>query len=70
MWLEAADAECDDLYAPYDLTLLPEGQLQADGIRRLARHVARCATCKIAVAMIMTEATQAESACGGTGAAR
>lgn len=58
---EAAPDGCDDLYAPYDLTALQEGQLSADGIRRLARHVARCATCQIAVAMIVAEAAPAES---------
>jgi hypothetical protein len=49
-------AGCDD--ACHDLAALQEGTLSPDGIRRLARHVVQCDTCKIMVAFMMIEALQ------------
>jgi hypothetical protein len=52
---------CEDLYAPHDLAALREGHLSSDGIRRLATHVRRCATCQIVVATVVAETTRADS---------
>lgn len=58
---DAPSRVCDDLYATHDLAALREGHLSADSIRRLARHVTTCTTCKILVATIVAEASRAES---------
>lgn len=58
---EAESAPCDDVHAPHDLAALREGQLSSDGIRRLAAHVRRCATCQLVVATVVAETTRADS---------
>lgn len=58
---DAPSCRCDDLYATHDLAALREGHLSPDSIRRLARHVTTCTTCKILVATIVAEASRAES---------
>ena len=58
---EAEGAPCDDVHAPHDLAALREGQLSSDGIRRLAAHLRRCATCQLVVATVVAETTRADS---------
>ena len=58
---EQVSSECDDLDASFDLAALRQGCLSPDGIQRLARHVARCVTCKYVVATIVAEVSHAES---------
>ena len=58
---DAPSRRCDDLYATHDLAALREGHLSPDSIRRLARHVTTCTTCKILVATIVAEVSRAES---------
>jgi hypothetical protein len=54
-------SECDDTDASFDFAALRQGRLSPDGIQRLAKHVVRCATCKLLVASIVAEASRAES---------
>jgi hypothetical protein len=59
-----ADAQsfqpCEDPYSALDLAGLEQGTLSRYEIRRLAKHLTQCETCRIFVAILVAERTGAD----------